>query len=111
MYIAHAVAVLLVDQHGLLHPVVASPLLEVPMAETSTDDCPLANRLDTCPGISWNRHQGRLLRPSSGQAATQRLHLAQHGPSQSSGQYVRRHCRQVNAAGRANILVMYYIPL
>ena len=32
-HVAHAGAVLLVDRHERMHPVVASPLLEVPSAE------------------------------------------------------------------------------
>ena len=49
-HVAHAGAVLLVDWHEGVHPVVASPLLEVPSAENPTADCPLANRLNACIG-------------------------------------------------------------
>ena len=82
-HIAHAGAVLLVDRHECLHPVVASPLLEVPSAENPAADCPLANHLHASPGRSWRRHQCRLLRPCSGHAARQHLHL-----DESSGQQI-----------------------
>ena len=91
--IAHAGVVLLVDWHECLHPVVASPLLEVPSAENPAADCPLANHLHASPGRSWCRHQCRQLWPSSGHAARQYLHLADHRSFQSSGRYVPRHCR------------------
>ena len=42
-HIAHAGAVLLVDRHERVHPVVASSLLEVPSAENPSTDCSLAN--------------------------------------------------------------------
>ena len=73
----------LVDRHECLHPVVSPPLLEVPRAENPAADCPLANHLHASPGRSWRRHQCRLLRPCSGHAARQHLHL-----DESSGQQI-----------------------
>ena len=92
---AHAEAVLLVDRHECMHPVVASPLREVPSKENPAADCLLANHLNASPGRSWRRHQCRSLRPSSGHAARQHLHLADHRSFQSSGRYVPRHFRLV----------------
>ena len=92
-HIVHAGAVRLVDRHGYVHPVVASALLEVSSADNPAADCPLANHLHASPGRSWRRHQCRLLRPSSGHAARQDLHLHDHRSFQSSGRYVPRHCR------------------
>ena len=62
-HIAHAGAVLPVDRHELVHPVVAWPLLEVISTENPTTDCPLANHPHASPGRSWHRHECRLLRP------------------------------------------------
>ena len=36
------------DWHECVHPVVASPLLEAPSAETSTVGCPLAHHHNAC---------------------------------------------------------------
>ena len=48
---------LLVDWHECVHPVVASPLLEVRSAENPTADCPLANNLNVSTGRSRCRRQ------------------------------------------------------
>ena len=88
-HVGHTRAVLLADRHERMHPVVASPLVEVPSTENPTTDCPMANRLHASAGRSWHRHQCRLLRPPSGHASRQHLHLAHHRPLQSSGRYVR----------------------
>ena len=87
-HFAHAGAVLPVDRHECLHPVVASPRLEVPSAENPAADCPLSDHLHASPGRSWCRQQCRLLRPYSGHASRQHLHLADHRSFQSSGRYV-----------------------
>ena len=55
--VAHAGAVLLVDWHECVHPVMASPLLDVPSAENPTADCPLANHLNASTGRSRCRRQ------------------------------------------------------
>ena len=56
-HVAHAGAVLLVDWQECVHPVVASPLLEVPSAETPTVDCPLAHHHNASTGRSRCRRQ------------------------------------------------------
>ena len=40
------------DWHECVHPVGASPLLEVPSAKNLSTDCPLANHLHASPGKS-----------------------------------------------------------
>ena len=42
---AHAGAILLLNRHGRMHPVMASPLFEVPSAEHLTTDCPRADHI------------------------------------------------------------------
>ena len=56
-HVAHAGAVLLVDWHECVHPVVASPLLEVPSAENPMADCPLAHHLNASTGRLRCRRQ------------------------------------------------------
>ena len=110
MHIAHAVAVLLVDQHGLLHPVVASPRLEVPMAKTSTDDCPLAVLIHVPegPGITTRVDCFGLL-PVRPRRNTYIVLNTDRFSRRAKTFAVT--AAKLTAAGRANILVMCYIPL
>ena len=86
---------MLVDRHERVHPVVASPLLEVLSAENPrlTVGWPIFSML--LPEGS-RRHQCRLVHLSSRFTARQHLHVARHRPSQSSGRYVCRHYRRVS---------------
>ena len=45
------------DWHECVHPVEASPVLEVPSAEIPTAECPLANHLNASTGRPRQRRQ------------------------------------------------------
>ena len=64
----HARTVLLVGWDEHLHPVVASPLPEVPSTENLAADGPLARHLDAPARRTRNCRQRRLFRPPSGHA-------------------------------------------
>ena len=51
-HVTHAGAIVLVDWHEYVHPVMSSPLLEVPSVNNATSDCPLANHLNAYTGKS-----------------------------------------------------------
>ena len=108
-HIAHAGAVLLVDRHECLHPVVASPLLEVPSAENPAADCSLANRLHASPGpgVAISVDYFGLL-PVTPRGNTYILLITDRFSRQADMFPVT--AADFTAEGMANILVNKYIP-
>ena len=71
-HIANAQTFLLVDWYEHLHPVVASPLPQVPSTENFAADGTVA--VISMPLLEGHGRQRRLLRPPSGHAPRQHLH-------------------------------------
>ena len=110
-YIAHDEAFSLVHRHGRVHPVVASPLLEVPSAENPTAYCPLANHLHASPegpGIAISvDYFGSV--PVTPRGNTYILLITDRFSRRADMFAVT--AAESTAEGTANILVNKYIPL
>ena len=107
-HVAHAGAVLLVDRHERMHPVVASPLLEVPSTEKNYDWPTISMPLPEGPGISINvGYFGPL--PVPPRDNTYILLITDRFSRRADMFAVT--AADFTAEGTANILVNQYIPL